>query len=668
MPKRNSKRYSSESLEISNWKFPDEGALSDEKERSKYFSRKKAVQLYLAGASERQIKDQAGIGIKQAHRLVRERCLAVHVDGEVWGWRGLVPWERINAYHRRHKITVDKFGYGASGALSAVLDAHPQLRAAFTKRIVSSRKPDRLTMLKHGKHDDWSWFLDQLRSLGYEVEGKWPFNTETLAYSSICKYIDAVLADHPEAGALSIGGPDAKRKMLSGDGNDRPVTYLFQRVEMDAHKLDGRFSVMLPLQDGGYRQKIVHRIWVIVIIEVMSRAVIGYHLSMRKEVSKTDVLRAIKMALTRWRRPKLSFSDLAYKAGANLPSGMADTFVGVCWDETSVDGALAETCRTVRDVLRDVVDSDLIEPSSGFSQRRSPDDRPFIEAFFKKLGEGTFQKMSNTTGSKPEGKQGRDPDKVALTSQFQIEYAEELLTAAIANYNATLHWGIPGRTPLEYLQFRSQYPDRPLRYADANSVESIVSFRKLCVVHGGYKQGRRPFVYFAYGRYTGDTLAQRHDLVGQKIWISTHIDNDIRVVRASTESGQNIGTLRVSPPWNKLPHSLEVRNAVSSFMKTHKIKCASGQDWVQFFIDYCENQPGKKLPVHPAYLEARRILVETAESITGKYMLDIAEERATNAKKKAKRDTVETSATSANFGQSPSASNKLPPPRKAANR
>ncbi len=45
-----------------------------------------------------------------------------------------------------------------------------------------------------------------------------------------------------------------------------------QRVEMDAHKLDGRFCVSLPLMGGGFQEKIVHRLWVIVILEVVSRA------------------------------------------------------------------------------------------------------------------------------------------------------------------------------------------------------------------------------------------------------------------------------------------------------------------------------------------------------------------------------------------------------------
>jgi hypothetical protein len=98
-----------------------------------------------------------------------------------------------------------------------------------------------------------------------------------------------------------------------------------------------------------------------------------------------------------------------------MPSGLSNHFVGICWDETSVDGALAETCKHVESVLDDMVGSKLISPKSGYSSRRSKDDRPFIESFFRSLASRGFQKLSNTTGSKPSEKKGRDPDKVALT-------------------------------------------------------------------------------------------------------------------------------------------------------------------------------------------------------------------------------------------------------------
>ena len=110
-------------------------------------------------------------------------------------------------------------------------------------------------------------------------------------YHSVIKYIDKVLKENPNKAILIHGGSELQRKMQAGDGVDRPVHRPFQRVEMDAHKIDGRFTVAIPLLEGGYQNVLIHRIWVIVIIEVVTRLVLGYHMSLRKEISKEDVLR-----------------------------------------------------------------------------------------------------------------------------------------------------------------------------------------------------------------------------------------------------------------------------------------------------------------------------------------------------------------------------------------
>lgn len=136
------------------------------------------------------------------------------------------------------------------------------------------------------------------------------------------------------------------RKLKTGDGSDRPVTKFLQRVEMDAHKLDGRFCVSMPEVGGGTKERIVHRLWVIVLIDVVSRVVIGYYFSLGKEVSANDVLRAIKRSLIKWVARPVSFSESPYRSGAGLLSSLGDDFIGLCWDETSVDGALAETCKS----------------------------------------------------------------------------------------------------------------------------------------------------------------------------------------------------------------------------------------------------------------------------------------------------------------------------------
>ncbi|HFX6218988.1 TPA: hypothetical protein ACIFCE_003744, partial [Acinetobacter baumannii] len=115
-----------------------------------------------------------------------------------------------------------------------------------------------------------------------------------------------------------------------------------------------------------------------------TRAVLGYHLSFGKEVNQNDILRTIKNALSKWQPKKILMSEIKYIQDAAMPSYMSDKFQGICWDETSVDGAMAENSKQVEKILLEVVGSKLISPISAdinFSKRRSKDDRPYIEVF-----------------------------------------------------------------------------------------------------------------------------------------------------------------------------------------------------------------------------------------------------------------------------------------------
>ncbi|QUN26666.1 hypothetical protein KB879_32425 (plasmid) [Cupriavidus sp. KK10] len=661
-------------VDTSHWASPDEGALTGDR-RVLYLARKQAVSLYLSGASADSIRRLTSLGTRQVYRLIRERCLETHPDGRPYGWRGLVPWLRVKPYRRSRKVHVDQFGRGAAGAMQALLDCQPALRQAFEARILASASAKRLVETKQSRRRHCAWFLDQLRSFGYEARNEWPFNTSSLGYYSICRYIDKVLSANPRALAAASGGPNLALKLRSGDGTGRPVLRFMQRVEMDAHKLDGRFCVSLPLMGGGFKEKIVHRLWVVVILEVISRAVLGYYFSVRREISNDDVMRALKRALGRWCLRPVSFCDTPYLPEAGLLSALGNDFVGLCWDETSVDGALAETCQHVRDALRDSVGSTLLDPKTSFSKRRSKDDRPFIEAFFRNLAGQGFQRLSNTTGANFQDRKGRQPEEVALASRFQYEYAEELLDVLIANYNATPHSGIGNRTPLAYAKFLYHHSQQSFRRADPAVVDTLFSIRKRCIVRGGAASGRAPFVEFHYGRYTNDVLHNRHDLVGSEIWVVCHKEDDCRVALASTLDGMSLGVLRAAPPWNMSPHSLSLRAAICQACSHGKFAIPAGVDAIDVFMRYVESQAHNRLPVHPAYLEARRILTAAADSSIGPSMLDAAMARAkagssfsNHSKGSAQEPTARRAQSGAADPPKPPAGSTLPPRRMAQSR
>lgn len=598
-----------EGFSTENWPTIDEGALTGD-DLAHFQRHKRAVLLYLSGASYATLYEETGFKARYINHSIRERCMFPHEDGQIHGWRALIPGSHITRYTRKKSVRANQNGMGTAGALGNLLLQEPVFAARLDKLILKTCADNRLGQIRQPRHALWAWFLKELRDLGYEVRNEWPFTVKNMGYSALLRYSQRVLSANPLKAARIIGGPQLEKKMVSGDGINRPVHHPFERIEMDAHKLDGRFVVMIPQSDGDWSPRLIHRLWVIVLLDVASRAVIGYHLSLRLEVNKEDVIAAIKSALVHWRRKDLSFGDQAYFEEAALPSGHHERYVGLCWNETSVDGALAETCKTVKSKLLDVVGSCLLDPSVGFAQRRSKDDRPFIESFFKTLGSRGLHRMSNTTGAKALDKRGRDPGKVAVLSEFQLEYAAELLDALIANYNATPHSSLGYRSPLQVLDFHASMGKLPTRYADPNSVQGLLSVRKLCIVRGGYQRGRRPYVNFLGASYSNDELAQRHDLVGQQIWVINHLEDDARVALATTKEGHRLGVLRAHPPWHRTPHSLGIRSAIHAMVRNRRFALAHGADAVTVFMDFVQSSAKGKLPIHPSYLELKRLLVE----------------------------------------------------------
>jgi len=185
-PHFSSRTIGGRSVDTSTWATPDEGALAGTA-RARYFARKSAVALYLAGADEDEILKKSGIGAKQTYRLVRERCLQVHPDGQPYGWRALVPYLRIKPYERHRPIRVSPFGTGAAGVFTAMLDRHPDLRKKLDHRILREASPDKLSEIKITRKNHWRWFKDQLRALGSSAKNvKW----ELIMRSSLPERID----------------------------------------------------------------------------------------------------------------------------------------------------------------------------------------------------------------------------------------------------------------------------------------------------------------------------------------------------------------------------------------------------------------------------------------------------------------------------------------------
>jgi hypothetical protein len=345
-------------------------------DRENFARRKRAITLYLAGADHKTILAKSGVQKAQLYKLVA-RALTPHADGRIYGFRALIPYERISASKRSAQMAESNFKIpNKTGAFEALLIRHPVLRELLDNLALKRRKAGLLQEPVPSVGPIHQRFLQACRKLGLERSNSYPFSAERMAYSSVSSYIRKVHQQNPDRAAVVKHGRPGRVLVATGDGSKRPVIYAFERVECDAHKIDCLFCILILSPFGELIPKVFPRLWVIVIQEVVSRAVLGYYLSFSKECNEDDLLQAIKKALSIWHPRVLSVPDLEYAEGAGFPSSFAPHFIGACWDEFSIDGAKINRSARVTACLKDVIGS---EPPLLLA-RRIPNDRPFVGA------------------------------------------------------------------------------------------------------------------------------------------------------------------------------------------------------------------------------------------------------------------------------------------------
>jgi hypothetical protein len=103
--------------------------------------------------------------------------------------------------------------------------------------------------------------------------------------------------------------------------------------------------------------------------------------------------------------------------------------------------------------------------------------------------------------------------------------------------------------------------------------------------------------------------------VGQQLWLHIEDENDARWASVSTPQGLFLGQVRAAPPWHLTPHTLYMRQAIRALDQRRLLHLSSRCDAVEELVCYAESSPGRKLPAHPAYLEARRVLSAHAREL-----------------------------------------------------
>jgi putative transposase len=578
--------YPEEVLNTNNWPSVNISNLN-EKDLKTYNSRKLAVDLYLNGTPIRKIKSQTGIQRKEINRYVKN-CLKNDQLGNIWGYRALIPYKRINKYTNK---SIKKNKNGGPGSFNQLLITYPELRELIEIHLFKKNKkiPTEKVMSKKNIHKK---FIKKCLELGLKSPIDYPFTSIDYGQRSLYRYINKLENLHFTEAARRSSEESANiaSKTTLIDDNYPTKLLPFERVQFDAHKIDLLMSYKFEIPDGTTRVVPLDRIWILTIMDVSSRAIIGYHLCLNKEYNSTDVLITLKNSIEPYKKIELTIPGLKYPIDGGLPSEKIEETKWALWNEFYYDNAKANISKIVVEKLTKIINCHI-----NTGPIYSPLKRSIIERFFKSLEENGFHRLPSTTGSHSKDPKRNHPDQQACKYEITIEEVEELTAVLIADYNSTRTEGAFFATPLESMQQKLEKNKYSLRHLN-NSFSGHVDFLSLEVkrnIKGDLNKGRRPHINFENVKYTSELLLRSPALIGKKITLLINLD-DLRFAKAYLNDGSEIGLLIAAGAWGRVKHTLKIRQEIFKLKNKKLIHFTMKDDPIHEYQIYLKNKAIEK--------------------------------------------------------------------------
>lgn len=413
-------------------------------------------------------------------------------------------------------------------------------------------------------HDE---FLRQCRSAGLTA-ADYPFNTADKALRVLSRRLKAEMLRNFGVAAHAAGATHLKGLPRVDDQVSSPTaTRPYQVVEFDGHRLDIRLKVVIADPMGFEHEFEIERVWLLVIIDVCTRAVLGYNLVLGKEYSRYDVIKTIEKALEPHRSRIFTIPGLSYGPQEGFPSERLLELGYATWEWIKLDNAKANLANETLSALCEFVGCCV-----DAGPRYSPDERPYVERLFGTVHTRFSSRLPGYTGSHPRDlRRALSDPKGGLRLYVSFDELEELIEYAIANYNGTPHAGLNNVTPLEAMKYYIR------------GRQSLVTWlaeqhrRTLCLMQSARRSrvraylelGVRPHINLYGARYTNAILASSTHLIGRQLLVYINSD-DLRSVRAFLPDGAELGVLEAQGMWRVVPHNLKLRREIRKASDTRR--------------------------------------------------------------------------------------------------
>lgn len=541
----------------------------NEEDRNTYFRRKKAIDMYIDGFKLKHIQDETQVTRADIMRFLK-RMTTVQ-NGKMLGYVALLPYRRINAYARKRDIEEAASVAGEyAGAFSELIDMFQD------KGIVDfimdtyygigkCKETREINISLKNLH---KLFLAKLIEFGLS-ETDYPLNTADKGYRSLCRFVKMYKQNNYRYSPNRFGKSSAQIASSTGYGEvfRADVIAPYSVIQVDGHKLDVLYVVEYKDEHGEIVYDCALRPWIFVLIDVATRAILGYYLSMYENYNGTDVLKAFQHALLPKERLEFSFKHLTYPENGGFPDTAYKELQYAVYDTIMMDNA---KCHLAKDTISKLTET--LKCNVNFGSVATPETRGIVERFFAKFESYGFHRLPGSVGSNPQDPRFAKARKEAIEYNITYDVIKEIAEWCICQINNTPSIANKNLTPIHAMGYKLESGEVP-NIANSEMIAQVRKLhyiRKTYTIQGSEKMGRRPYITYLSATYRSNIISMSYKYLGQEVILLINPDNLATIDVHNADTGEFIDTVQASGAWGRTPHSLRTRKEVLSWARRNK--------------------------------------------------------------------------------------------------
>lgn len=560
-------------LEASQWLRPDSRLVSP-KRQAAFIARCDALQaVVLQGLSIRLAAREHGVNRTTLASAV-EKAFEHAPDGTCHGYRACLPFAIRT---RRAKSTPGPLG-GQPYALSRLLDRLPTVRIQleqFPHPLPPGRLPPAFKRLLTG-------IRAHLKEQGLEHE--WPLNQPDKGRRAFSRYVRHYRRER-------LAAADSHERTVPAPAITsitRVITPApFDRFEFDAHTKDVNHYLARMDAKGNVVVEAISKVWILVVIDVASKAVMAWKIVYGKGYSALDVAQCFASVFRPWEPKPLIVPNMRYPPGAMMPQALpsgVQTSAILAFDNAKAHAAklpLATWVTEMHGVLN-------------LGKPYTPEIRATVENFFGYFEHGALRLLPG--GYIPSRDLGTE---AVVTSPWRakdhplhVEAMEQLLDVLITGYNASTQTALQGRSPLEILQVSQFETDRwtpPPR--QPHHLRALTTQYRHLSIRGGGRSDKAPHVNFANVAYRHPMLDRIKEYIGQRMPFFIDLE-DLRTIVMFDKTLQERLVLRADAPWHLTQHDLTTRQRIVRRMRSGELEIHGAHDAIEAYAAFVRGTQG----------------------------------------------------------------------------